>query len=92
MHPWRPLSISHAPAPWCALSCLPCRARLHTLHVTAWGCGAGPPVLQSVNLQLERGSRMLLVGANGAGKTTLLKIIAGADLAATGQRAPERDV
>lgn len=34
-------------------------------------------MLQDVNLQLQCGSRMLLVGANGAGKTTLLKILAG---------------
>jgi CCR4-NOT complex subunit CAF16 len=28
-------------------------------------------------LQLQPGSRCLLIGANGAGKTTLLKILAG---------------
>ena len=34
-------------------------------------------MLADVNLQLQQGSRMLLVGANGAGKTTLIKILAG---------------
>lgn len=37
----------------------------------------GPPILQNLNFQLERGQRCLLVGANGAGKTTLLRILAG---------------
>lgn len=34
-------------------------------------------MLQNVTLEVQRGSRVLLVGANGAGKTTLLKILAG---------------
>jgi len=36
-----------------------------------------PDILRDVNLQLERGSRCLLIGANGAGKSTLLQILAG---------------
>ncbi|MBW0481283.1 hypothetical protein O181_020998 [Austropuccinia psidii MF-1] len=34
-------------------------------------------VLHGINLELERGSRCLLIGANGAGKSTLLQILAG---------------
>ncbi|MBW1981701.1 MAG: ABC transporter ATP-binding protein [Deltaproteobacteria bacterium] len=35
------------------------------------------PVLQQVNLELERGQRVGLVGANGSGKTTLFHLIMG---------------
>ncbi|MFL5254227.1 MAG: ATP-binding cassette domain-containing protein, partial [Rhodopila sp.] len=33
--------------------------------------------LQDVNLRLESGDRLGLVGSNGAGKTTLLRVLAG---------------
>jgi CCR4-NOT complex subunit CAF16 len=38
---------------------------------------SGGKVIESFNLALPRGSRLLLCGANGAGKTTLLQILAG---------------
>src|ERR1039457_1417025 len=37
----------------------------------------GPAILDKVNLQLEGGERVCLVGRNGAGKTTLMKVIMG---------------
>src|ERR1035438_9843642 len=37
----------------------------------------GPSILDKVNLQLEGGERVCLVGRNGAGKTTLMKVIMG---------------
>ena len=37
----------------------------------------GKKILDNVNLTLEEGSVMGLVGINGAGKTTLLRLISG---------------
>lgn len=38
---------------------------------------AGPPVLEGVNLAVEQGEFLGVVGPNGSGKTTLLKLILG---------------
>ncbi|MEI7750902.1 MAG: ATP-binding cassette domain-containing protein [Candidatus Omnitrophota bacterium] len=37
----------------------------------------GPPLFDSMNLQLEQGERVALLGRNGVGKTTLMKVMAG---------------
>jgi ATP-binding cassette subfamily F protein uup len=37
----------------------------------------GPPVLEHVDLQVEKGERVALIGRNGEGKTTLLRLIDG---------------
>ena len=37
----------------------------------------GPPLLDSINLQIEAGERVCLVGRNGEGKSTLMKLLAG---------------
>ncbi len=45
----------------------------------------GPPLLDGVNLQIDPGERVCLVGRNGAGKSTLMRIIAGEMKPDTGQ-------
>ena len=41
-----------------------------------------------VNLAIDRGSRVVILGLNGAGKTTLLRILAGVDTPDTGEVLP----
>jgi ATPase subunit of ABC transporter with duplicated ATPase domains len=45
-------------------------------------------VFTDVNVAVDRGSRVVVLGLNGAGKTTLLRILAGVELPDTGQVAP----
>lgn len=44
----------------------------------------GPPVLDHLNLQIEEGERICLLGRNGAGKSTLMRIAAGESLPDSG--------
>jgi ATP-binding cassette subfamily F protein 3 len=48
--------------------------------------GDGPWIFRNLDLRLERGDRLALVGYNGMGKSTLLKILAGVMPAAEGTR------
>jgi iron complex transport system ATP-binding protein len=47
----------------------------------------GSSVLEGVDLIVQRGERVALVGENGAGKTTLLRALAGLDTPLSGQLA-----
>ncbi|MES9857036.1 MAG: ATP-binding cassette domain-containing protein [Sedimenticola sp.] len=49
---------------------------LLTLRNLQLGFG-GPLLLDGINLSVERGERICLLGRNGAGKSTLMKLIAG---------------
>lgn len=46
----------------------------------------GKTVFQHVNLSVERGDKIALIGKNGAGKSTLCRIIAGYEKATEGKR------
>ena len=45
----------------------------------------GKPLLRGVNLAVERGERVSLVGPSGSGKSTLLRVIAGIERPSTGE-------
>lgn len=49
---------------------------LITLRNIQLGFG-GPLLLDGINLSIERGERVCLLGRNGAGKSSLMKLIAG---------------
>ncbi|MET0066366.1 MAG: ATP-binding cassette domain-containing protein [Candidatus Thiodiazotropha sp.] len=44
------------------------------------------PLLDGVNLNIDRGERICLLGRNGAGKSTLMKVILGEQVADDGER------
>ncbi|MFC6355570.1 ABC-F family ATP-binding cassette domain-containing protein [Luethyella okanaganae] len=45
-------------------------------------------IFAAVDLAIDRGSKVVVIGLNGAGKTTLLRILGGADQPDTGQIEP----
>ena len=48
-------------------------AQLRSVHKTF----TGNPVLQDINVTIERGELIAILGTNGAGKTTLIRLLAG---------------
>ncbi|WP_028769511.1 ATP-binding cassette domain-containing protein [Silanimonas lenta] len=58
---------------------------LLTLNRVDYGVG-GPRLLEGVDLAIEAGERIALIGRNGAGKSTLLKLIAGEIVPDDGER------
>jgi ATPase subunit of ABC transporter with duplicated ATPase domains len=57
------------------------KEKLHRLALEAKGLakgyGKGQPLFAGVNLAIEAGERVAIIGPNGVGKTTLLRCIAG---------------
>jgi ATP-binding cassette subfamily F protein uup len=43
------------------------------------------PLFENISLSLSENQKTALIAANGSGKTTLLKILAGKEVADTGQ-------
>jgi ATP-binding cassette subfamily F protein uup len=52
----------------------------------------GPPILEQVNLAIDAGERVSLLGRNGTGKSTLLKLISGSIKADSGELEINRSV
>lgn len=48
------------------------------------------PVLEQINVRIQAGERIGVLGVNGAGKSTLIKLIAGELPAVNGQRLPNK--
>ncbi|MDF1746227.1 MAG: ATP-binding cassette domain-containing protein, partial [Gimesia sp.] len=55
----------------------------------SWG---GPPLIDEINLEINTGERIGLLGRNGAGKSTLMKILAGELDPDDGQMKREKDL
>ncbi len=54
-------------------------------------CGPND-VLRDVNLSIDKGSRIALIGVNGAGKSTLIRMLAGNEELTAGVRTPGHNV
>lgn len=53
---------------------------------------SGLPVLYSIQLTIQKGMKLCLLGRNGSGKSTLLKILAGNIEADSGERAVQQGI
>jgi ABC transport system ATP-binding/permease protein len=57
---------------------------LISIQDVSYGFG-GTPILEKVNLQIEKGERLCLLGRNGEGKSTLMRLISGEILPDSGE-------
>ncbi|MGN6781365.1 MAG: ABC-F family ATP-binding cassette domain-containing protein [Marmoricola sp.] len=65
----------------------PCGKTPLTAHELSKSYGS-LEVFTDVDLAIDRGNRVVILGLNGAGKTTLLRILAGVDASDTGRVVP----
>ena len=63
-----------------------CGAETMRLEDVSFSYDGKRNILENVNLSLQRGDKIGIVGYNGMGKTTLLKIIAGVNAPSSGRR------
>ena len=66
--------------------------RLLTLKEANVGYNDAQPILSQIDLRLQAGDRIGVLGVNGAGKSTLIKLIAGELPALTGERLPNKSL
>lgn len=62
---------------------LPARGTLE-VHAAAFGYRSGRPVLRGVNLRMQPGTRVTIVGPSGVGKSTLAKLLSGLERPSSG--------
>ncbi|HEY5602315.1 MAG TPA: ATP-binding cassette domain-containing protein [Gammaproteobacteria bacterium] len=63
------------------------------LHLEQVSAGyADKPVLSNINLNIQAGNRIGLLGYNGAGKSTLIKLLAGELTPISGERTEAKDI
>lgn len=58
---------------------------LHDVHLAYTAADRSVPVLNGVNLSLERGDSLAIVGPSGSGKTSLLLVLTGLESPDTGR-------
>lgn len=81
------ISAAHADSPFTFEFEKPVPSSNPLLKLVEAEAGYGEkPVLKNVNLSIEAGSRIGLIGGNGAGKSTLVKLIAGEIPPLSGER------
>jgi ATP-binding cassette subfamily F protein 3 len=87
------IAPAHVDSPFRFAFLPPGKQPLHLLKLEDAALGYAPeqPVLRAVNLAIEAGQRLGLLGANGAGKSTLVRALADGSTVLQGQRVVHRD-